>query len=91
MQKENYKELPEIFRFAKKNGMEFVAILLTIPSELSILNFNLEQRRAILDYYLESLTSEELFKINPVLMPLVEGMEKIDKVNYLSRLVSLKG
>lgn len=71
--------------------MEFVAILLTIPSELSILNFNLEQRRAILDYYLESLTSEELFKINPVLMPLVEGMEKIDKVNYLSRLVSLKG
>lgn len=91
VQKENYKELPEIFRFAKKNGMEFVAILLTIPSELSILNFNLEQRRAILDYYLESLTSEELFKINPVLMPLVEGMEKIDKVNYLSRLVSLKG
>ncbi len=86
MQRDNWKELPEIFRFAKKNSMELVSILLLVPSHMSIMTLPDEKRREILDYYLKEVPKNDLIKINTILMPLAESLSKIDRAAYLSYL-----
>lgn len=86
VQKDNWKELPEAFRFAKKNNMEFYTMLLLLPSPLSIMNLPEETRREILDYYLAEVPKSDLLTVHPILMPLVESLNKIDKVAYMSYL-----
>lgn len=89
-QKENWKELPEIYRYARKNEMEFVVILLTTPNNFSIMDLSIREREDVLKFYLDNIESEYLFKLNPLLMPLAESLSLIDKVHYLSLISSQK-
>ncbi|MES2528172.1 MAG: radical SAM protein [Bdellovibrionota bacterium] len=86
VQKDNWMELPEVFRFAEKNGIEFFTILLHVPSHMSIMALPEDKRREIFDFYLTEIPRSDLFKINPVLMPLAESLSKIDKAAYISSL-----
>jgi hypothetical protein len=86
----NWKELPEIYRFARKNDMEFVVILLTTPNSFSILDLSPQEREAIFNYFLENIEPKHLFKLNPLLMPLAESLTPIEKARYLNLITSPK-
>jgi sulfatase maturation enzyme AslB (radical SAM superfamily) len=90
LQKDNWKELPEIYRFARKNDMEFVVILLTTPKSFSILDLSPQEREAIFNYFLENIEPKHLFKLNPLLMPLAESLTPIEKARYLNLITSPK-
>lgn len=85
-QKENWKELPEIIRFAARNQMELYLILLRLPSVMSLLDFDEPKRREILDYYLREIPREDLFRANAITAPLAQSLGKLDVLAYLSYL-----
>lgn len=86
VQKDNYHELLSAWRFSQKYEMEFYSMFLYSPSELSLLTFDKEKRREILDQYIEEFEEEHFVKFYNILMPLAESLDPIDKVTYLSYL-----
>ena len=85
-QKLNWQELPEVVRFTIKNNFALNPILLRVPASSSLLDYSESEKKKILDYYFEKIDSKDLKLITPVIIPLIEELQPIDKAYYYQML-----
>ena len=85
-QKQNWQELPEMIRFCLKNDFALNPILLKTPSLSSLLDFNNEEKKKILDFYFSEIEPAHFKLITPIVIPLIEKLPRIDKAYYYQEL-----
>ena len=89
IQKDNWQEARDVIHFcAKRKIIPFLTFLYE-PSQYSLLNYNYDQRKEILDFYFETLSPTELLFVQRIIKPLVRSLSRIDYAYYLSKLQGL--
>lgn len=82
--KETWRELPEFLRFTEKFNLAFNPILLKIPHKDSLLNLTRLEKKEILDFYLNEIPGDKFKFISPILIPIIETLEAIDRAYYFT-------
>lgn len=86
VQQDNWQEVPDVLSYILEKQMEPYIFILKKPRELSLLEFSKEKREAILNYYLESIPSQNLIHTHMLLRPLIFSLDNVDRANYLLQL-----
>lgn len=89
VQKDNWREVFDYIQFCLEKEVNPFLTFLYAPEEYSLLTASVEERRNILEFYFESLTTIEAVYLKRVLLPLIHSMPPIDRADYLSRLHQL--
>ena len=82
--KETWRELPEFLRFTEKFNLAFNPILLKIPHKDSLLDLTLLEKKEILDFYLKEIPGDKFKFVSPILIPIIETLEPIDRAYYFT-------
>jgi len=75
-----------MIRFCLKNDFALNPILLKTPSLSSLLDFNNEEKKKILDFYFSEIEPAHFKLITPIVIPLIEKLPRIDKAYYYQEL-----
>lgn len=84
VQKDNWREIPEMINFSLKHKMHPYFFILKVPTEFSVLTLEIKERIEIIDFYFKSVEKENLKHIHTLLYPLIYSLEKIDQAAYFS-------
>lgn len=87
IQKDNWREVPELLQFGLKQGnIEPDLALLYYPAHLSILNESAEKREEILRYFVSHVPAESLSNLGRILRPLLLSLSPITRASVLSEI-----
>lgn len=84
-QKENWKELGDVYNFSKSENVEIFRTMLYEPVEYSLMNYSESKRIEILEWYFENLSREQLVNSARIIRPLVDSLNPIDKFYVYDR------
>jgi radical SAM protein with 4Fe4S-binding SPASM domain len=83
VQRDNWQEIGEAIAYCESKGIVPLMSFLYEPSEFSLLSLSEEERFEILKRVLNSLTSQQMYRSMRVVMPLMDSMTKLNKVEAL--------
>lgn len=85
-QKENWQDLKNNSDFCRTEGIEGFKTFLYEPFNLSLLSCSEPERIHMLDWYLDHLTPQDLISSFRVIRPLIDSLQKVDKVYFFDRI-----
>lgn len=88
VQKDNWREVPDVFLFCKHFSFDPFITFCHEPLECSLQNYHEEEIINIMYFYLNVLTIDELFKIQRVIRPLLKLLSGINKAVILEMIDS---
>ncbi|OFZ21446.1 MAG: hypothetical protein A2X94_08025 [Bdellovibrionales bacterium GWB1_55_8] len=92
IQQDNWSELPQIFDFERKTGIDCFRTFLYEPRRFSLLDLPSSEREAILTFYETALSPQQIRGSFRILLPLIDSLPRIDQVLHWERMQqSLKG
>lgn len=84
-QKENWKELGNVYNFSKSENVEIFRTMLYEPVEYSLMTYDERTRIEILEWYFENLSREQLINSARIIRPLVDSLSPINKFYIYDR------
>lgn len=87
-QKDNWTEIASLIRYCQQKGISPFVTYLYVPSQFSLNTLPHEERLGIFSQLVESLTTDQIILSMRVLMPLLDSLEKIDRITALYQLDS---
>lgn len=89
VQRDNWRELGEMYHFSQTEGVESFRTFLYEPPELSLLSFSESERERAIEYYLRELPPAVLRHSMRVLVPVLESLSPIARADFYARLREL--
>lgn len=86
VQKDNWHEVKTIVNYCTERRIIPFLTFLYFPERFSLLTLDHADRKNILNFYFETLSSTEMVFAQRVIRPLVRSLEKIDYVQYLDKM-----
>lgn len=86
VQKDNWKEVPSVIEFCLNKKLNPHIFTLKVPTEYSMLSFEEEKRKEILEYLFNNVSTGNLKHLHMILNPLIFSLDKIDQAQYFLRL-----
>lgn len=88
-QKDNWKDLALIDKFANDEGVSIFRTFLYEPEKLSLLSFSEINRVEILDWYFKNMDFSQLINSSRVIRPLMDSLTVINKFYFYEKYHSL--
>lgn len=88
-QKENWKELGDVYNFSKDRDVEIFRTFLHEPSQYSMLDFSEEKRAEILEWYFANLNLDQIEHGIRIIRPLLDSLSPINKFYFYEKYHSL--
>ena len=85
VQKDNWREVPAFYSFCRQKGIAPFFIILTHPSDLSILNLPLEERLEALERYYEAMRVDQDPVYFRIIRPLQDSIPAPEAIGLVGR------
>ena len=88
---DNAKELKDSHVFENERRLKVFRTFCYEPRECSILSLSESERDALLDFYLENLSFEEISNSMRVILPIIESLSPLSRAYHVERLKNIRG
>lgn len=81
----NWREIPHVLAFRKKNGFKIHLKCLLQPEQFSLTTLSEKEKIEVVDFFLDRLAAEDLVTTASVTRVLFEGINSLDKAALVAR------